>query len=161
MASLSTLQILYWHWWALAVGLLVLEALLPGAVFLWMGVSAVVVGAALLLLPELSWEIQLLIFSALSVVAVSSWLFWRRRNPGTEPEQTLNQRGKQYVGQSFLLQEPVVDGHGRLTLSDTIWHLLGPDCAAHTRIRIIAVDGSNLRFELVDDKSTEQGNTRS
>ena len=37
----------HWHWWILAVALVVLEAFAPGTFFLWMGISAAVVGPAL------------------------------------------------------------------------------------------------------------------
>ena len=37
-------QLTHWHWWILAVVLLVLEIFAPGTFFMWMGASAVVVG---------------------------------------------------------------------------------------------------------------------
>ncbi len=55
----------FWHWWVAAVALIIVEALAPGAVFLWLGVSAGVVGAILLVVPDLSWEYQVLIFAVL------------------------------------------------------------------------------------------------
>ena len=41
----------FWHWWVAAIGLIVVETLAPGAIFLWLGVSAAVVGASLLAAP--------------------------------------------------------------------------------------------------------------
>ena len=34
----------FWHWWALGGVLLIVEALVPGFVFLWLGVAASLVG---------------------------------------------------------------------------------------------------------------------
>ena len=141
-------SLLFWHWWALAVGLLMLEALLPGAFFLWMAVAAGVVGALLLMMPGLGWEIQLLVFSIVSVIAVIGWIGWVRRHPREAVESGLNRRGSQYIGQQFLLTEAVTQGRGKLQLDDTIWIIAGPDCPAGSRIRITAISGSQLQFEL-------------
>ena len=140
--------LLFWHWWALAVGLLVLEALLPGAFFLWMAVAAGAVGVLLLMLPGLSWEIQLLVFSIASVIAVVGWLSWIRKHPRKAVESGLNQRGNQYIGQQFSLTEGVIQGRGKLQLDDTIWIIAGPDCPAGSRIKITAINGSQLLFEI-------------
>ena len=37
-------DIAFWHWWVAGLLLLALEAFAPGAVFLWMGVAALVTG---------------------------------------------------------------------------------------------------------------------
>ena len=37
-------QLNHWHWWILAVLFVVLEVFTPGTYFLFMGVSAVVIG---------------------------------------------------------------------------------------------------------------------
>ena len=72
----------FWHWWVAAIGLIVVETLAPGAIFLWLGVSAAVVGAILLAAPELSWEYQLLIFAVLSVGSVIGWRAYPVGLPG-------------------------------------------------------------------------------
>ncbi len=141
-------QLLFWHWWAIAVGLLVLEALAPGAFFLWMAVAAGVVGALLLLLPQLSWEIQLLAFSLTSVVAIVGWIGWAKAHPAQPASTTLNRRGSEYIGRVYTLTDPVVRGQGKLKLGDTIWTLSGPDCDAGSNIKINKINGNNLIFEV-------------
>ncbi|RLA09539.1 MAG: NfeD family protein [Gammaproteobacteria bacterium] len=141
-------HLLFWHWWALAVALLVLEALAPGAFFLWMAVAAGAVGVLLLLSPQLSWEIQLLIFSLTSIVAIISWLAWVKTHPAKTAEPTLNRRGVEHIGQQFTLPEPVVQRRGTLQLGDTIWIITGPDCDAGSRIKITAINGSQLQFDI-------------
>ncbi|MCH7554590.1 MAG: NfeD family protein, partial [Proteobacteria bacterium] len=88
----------FWHWWVAAIGLIIVEALAPGAIFLWLGVSAGVVGAILLAAPELSWEYQLLIFAVLSVGSVIGWRAYHKRHPTKTDLPNLNRRGEQYVG---------------------------------------------------------------
>ena len=63
-------QIEFWNWWVIAIFLIGIEVFAPGAVFLWMGISAGIVGFVLLAFPEMTWQIQLLIFAVISVVAV-------------------------------------------------------------------------------------------
>src|SRR3546814_13470815 len=63
-------QIEFWNWWVIAVFLIGLEVFAPGAVFLWMGIAAGIVGFVLLAFPETSWQFTLLIFAAISVVTL-------------------------------------------------------------------------------------------
>jgi len=60
----------FWHWLVLGVGLVIIEVFAPGAVFLWLGISAGIVGVVLWLIPGLDWEYQLLLFAILSVASV-------------------------------------------------------------------------------------------
>ena len=60
----------YWHWWALGGTLAIVEAFLPGFVFLWLGIAAGLVGCLLWLWPGIGLDYQVLIFAALSVASV-------------------------------------------------------------------------------------------
>jgi hypothetical protein len=33
----------------------------------------------------------------------------------------LNRRGEQYVGRTFTLEEPIVNGHGKIRVDDSTW----------------------------------------
>jgi len=48
-----TNDIIYWHWLILAVVMIILEMLMPGAYLLWMGVSAIFIGALMYVFPEM------------------------------------------------------------------------------------------------------------
>ena len=58
----------FWHWLVLGLALIIIELFAWSTFFLWMGISAVVVGILLYLSPDMSWEMQLLIFAFLSIV---------------------------------------------------------------------------------------------
>ena len=135
----------FWHWWVAAIGLIVVETLAPGAIFLWLGVSAAVVGAILLAAPELSWEYQLLIFAVLSVGSVIGWRAYHKRHPTETDLPNLNRRGEQYVGRLITLDDPIVNRVGKVRLDDTSWKVEGDDLPAGARIEVVGVDGVVLK----------------
>ncbi|HXH02638.1 MAG TPA: NfeD family protein [Candidatus Competibacteraceae bacterium] len=138
----------HWAWWTLAAALIVIEILAPGTFFLWMGVAAALVGLLVLLLPELSWQVQALVWALLSVSTIGATWLWLKRHPrAAAPETTLNRRGQQYVGRVFTLTEDIVNGRGRLRVDDTLWRVEGPDCAAGVRVKVVGVDGVVLKVE--------------
>ena len=142
----------YWHWWLLAVALLLLEMLAPGVFFLWMGLAAGVVGLLLFLLPSLAWEWQLLAFAVGSVCFAVIARAWLRRHPIETDQPRLNRRGEQYVDRVFTLDAPMVNGVGKLSVDDTTWKIHGPDCAAGTRVKVTGVEGVVLQVECLDDR---------
>ena len=141
-------QVLFWHWWIAGFLLLVLEAFAPGAVFLWMGLSAFAVGLLCWLLP-IAFEVQLLIFG---VLALGSFFVFRRfrPRPRNSDAPTLNRRGESYVGRDFTLSEPIVNGIGRLNVDDSQWRIAGPDLPAGSQVRVIQADGATLRVHAMD-----------
>ncbi len=139
--------LLFWHWWVLGLALIALEIFVSGAVFLWMGISALIVGA-LALLVTLPWQAEVVIFGVLSIV---SFFAYRRFKPAPAPDErpTLNRRGQSYVGRQFTLAEPIVDGVGRLRVDDSQWRIVGGDAPAGSAVRVVQADGSTLRVERV------------
>jgi hypothetical protein len=135
----------YWHWWILAVGLVILEVFAPGAFFLWLGIAAGVVGALVYLVPGLGWEYQILLFSVLSVVSIVVWRRYFRQTPGDTDQPALNRRGEQYVGRLFTLSEPIVDGMGKIRVDDSTWKIRGKDCPVGSRVEVTGVDGTVLQ----------------
>jgi len=141
----------HWHWWILAVVLVILEVFAPGAFFLWLGISAGVVGTLVFLIPAVDWEYQVLMFSLLSVVSIIVWRRYFRTLPGDTDQPMLNRRGEQYVGRLFTLTEPVVNGVGKITVDDSTWKIHGEDCPAGTRVEVTGVEGTILKVALKTD----------
>ena len=140
-------EIIYWHWLILAVVLIILEILIPGAFFLWTGISALVVGAAMFVFPQMSILVQVLIFAILSVITVMMYRSYRKKNPLVTDEPALNRRGEKYIGQSFTLKEPIVNGVGRIKVDDSSWKIKGFDIDAGETVRVVAVEGTTLIVE--------------
>ena len=140
----------FWHWWILALALIIAETLLPGTFFLWMGISALVLGLVAWLIPVMGWEMQLMLFAVLSLVSIVGWRQWQRRHPDESDHPTLNRRGEQYIGQVFVLDTAIANGFGKVRVGDTHWRVTGVDAPAGMRVRVTDVDGVVLVVELVE-----------
>ncbi len=147
---MENIQIEFWYWWIFAVVLMIFELFAPGAFFIWMGIAAVLVGAIVGLIPSLFWEYQVLCFSVLSVISVVCWRIYLRKNPPESDLPLLNQRSAQYIGRVFTLENPILDGQGKIKVDDSIWKIQGEDCAKNTRIKVVAVNGTILIVEAID-----------
>ena len=141
------MDILYWHWWVLGLVLVVAEMLSPTGFFLlWIGAAAILVGAVAWFAPTLGWEVEALLFGVLSVGSFLAWKHYRHQvTPSDQP--TLNRRGHSYVGRTFTLSAPIVNGVGTLHVDDSQWRISGADAAAGMQVKVVAVDGATLKVE--------------
>lgn len=140
-----------WFWWAFALALFALEALLPGAFMLWLGFAALGAGAVHVLFPGLGIAAQWIVFSLLALVSVGIGWHYRRRHPPAETDQPmLNRRASQLVGRVFALDRAIVNGRGRLKVGDAFWTAEGADTPAGVRVRVTAVEGMNLIVVVAD-----------
>jgi len=139
-------KVVFWYWWALAAVMLVCEMMLPGVVFLFLAIGAAVAGLLLLIAADLSLELQLVIFAIVSVAsAIGLRRYLRGLQPGTA--SVLNARGEALVGKVFVLDQPILAGRGRIKLGDGSWIVTGPDMVAGAKVRVAAVNGTELRVE--------------
>ncbi len=137
----------YWHWWILGIIFIVIEIFAPGAIFIWFGVSAAVLGILLLVLPDLSWQIQITLFSVLSLLSILAWRQYRKKVPEKNAYPTLNKRGEELVGRVFTLNEAIVNNYGKIHVDDTMWKINGPDTEAGQKIKVVSLDGTVLKVE--------------
>jgi membrane protein implicated in regulation of membrane protease activity len=137
----------YWTWWIIAAILLVLELVVPGIFFLWLGLAAAAVGLIALLLV-LPWQAEVAIFGALAVALIfiaRPWL--EKRNLEETDQPNLNRRLFNYIGRDYVLDRPIENGQGRLRIEDTLWAVEGPDLPAGSWVRVTGVDGLKLKVE--------------
>ncbi|MDA1098167.1 MAG: NfeD family protein [Proteobacteria bacterium] len=137
----------YWDWFIAALVLVILEIFAPGAVFMWLGIAAGVVGAVVFIAPELDWKWQFAMFAVLAVVSIVVSRRYLKGNPLATDHPDLNRRGAQYVGRDFVLDNAIAGGHGRMRVDDGTWQVEGPDLPAGVRVRVTAVMGATLRVE--------------
>lgn len=139
--------IVYWHWYALAAVLVILETLVPGVLFLWLAIGAGIAGTLLLVVPDMDPVHQLLVFAVASAIALYlGHRFLRRPPPAAEPG--LNRRADALIGQETVLVEAIANGQGRVHLGGSSWKVTGPEAPAGTRVRVAAAEGTLLRVDL-------------
>lgn len=145
------LHITFWHWWILAVLFLLLDILILelGTFFLWLAMAAMGVGGILYFLPVLQIEFQLLLFSALSIATLLLGRALLSKYKVVSDHPHLNRRGSEFIGQTFTLIEPIVDGMGRVKAGDNSWLVEGTDCLAGTKVKVVGVNGTRLKIELI------------
>jgi membrane protein implicated in regulation of membrane protease activity len=146
------INVVFWHWWVIAVVLIIIEAFVAGTFFLWMGVSAAVVGFVLLIAPAMGWEYQVMLFAVFSVVSIALWLIRLKKYPTKSEISNLNRRVAQYMDRIAIIQEPIVNGLGTINVDDTIWRVLGPDCETGTKVKVVGAEGTDLKVEAVEEE---------
>jgi len=137
----------FWHWIVLGVVFITMEVFAPGAFFLGMGVSAMLVGAGLFMVPAMDWKAQLFMFAVLSVISIIVTRRWVRGAPIESDQPLLNQRAARYVGRTFDLSEAIINGQGKIKVDDSIWKVRGDDLPEGARVTVIGVDGTVLTVE--------------
>ncbi|MGN6305305.1 MAG: NfeD family protein [Mesorhizobium sp.] len=140
-----------WNWMVLGFILLVLEIAVPGVFLLWIGIAALIIGAASLALWDAGfwiWQVQVVAFLALSLVSayVGKQIVGRRQDQSDQP--LLNRRGEQMIGRTATLVEPIREGRGRIQLGDTLWRVSGPDLPAGTRVRVTGATDTDLELRV-------------
>ena len=138
----------FWHWWVLAIVLIVLEVFSPAAFLLWLGFSAAIVGVFVLLQPGMFWEWQIVLFALFSVISTVAGRRFFKRNQSSNDHPNLNRRGEQYIGRMFTLDEPIINGSGKIKVDDSTWKIRGEDTVAGEKVVVTAVDGVELIVEV-------------
>jgi membrane protein implicated in regulation of membrane protease activity len=134
-----------WFWWIVAGLLLLFELMTPGVFAMWLALAAASVGIAGYFI-DLNWQLELLVFAGFSLLYVYLARPWYSRNKLQNSDQpNLNQRIYSFVGKSYVLHEPIIDGEGKLDIEGTRWDVLGPDLARGKAVRVTAVEGMKLR----------------
>ena len=122
-----------------------MELLAPGVFLMWLALAAAFVGITDYFI-DLSWQLELLAFAGFSLVFVYLARPWYSKSKLQNSDQpNLNQRIYSFVGKSFVLAEPIVDGQGKLNIEGTRWDILGPNLVKGTIVRVTAVEGMKLR----------------
>jgi inner membrane protein len=135
-----------WNWFILAALLFLLEVLAPGMFMMWLGLSAILVGAVSSAVAW-SWQLQLIAFAVFAIAAVPAWRYFARKVEPPADRPFLNRRAEGYVGRVFTLDKPIIDGVGAVRIDDTVWRVSGPDCPAGSRVKVARADGANLLVE--------------
>lgn len=147
---MNEMLFVFWYWWVLALAFLVVEILATGFFFLWMAASGFVTGIMVWLIPSVSMNVQIIVFSILSIIAIAVWKFYLKKHATETDQPLLNKRGAQYIGRIFNLYQAIENGQGKIKVDDSIWKVQGQDCDIKTRVKVTAIRGTVFEVERVD-----------
>jgi membrane protein implicated in regulation of membrane protease activity len=137
-------------WVVAALALGIAELVVPGVFLIFLAIAAGVTAAIVYALPEVPAAAQIASFAVWSAATVLIGRRWYRDYPVAGDDGALNDRGGRLVGTIVTVTTPLADGRGRVSIGDGSWLAAGPDMAAGTRARVVAIDGGMVVIEPVD-----------
>ena len=145
----NVLIIEWWHWVLGGLGLVLLELALPSFFVIWFGLSALLVGLSVLVLPTLSLTAQIALWIITSVVMVVLWFSVFKRS---QHKTLIGTAAGEVIGEVGLLVSAVAPfQRGKVRFQRP---LLGAEewvCMAESaitageRVRVVSVEGSFIK----------------
>lgn len=142
-----------WHWLTIAVLLLVIEMLVGSYYLLWVSFAAFLV-AIVQWIFGIGWGAQVVIFTVVAILSVIAWYIYDQRRDKTSSRPNLNKRGHQYIGRTFQLSTPIVNGVGKIKVDDSTWKVQGNDAPINTAVRVKGIDGTELIVEILGENKS-------
>lgn len=140
---------LWWHWMVLGFGLMLAELAIGTFYIFWFGLSALVVGGALALVPSLAFSAQLLIWLVASGGLIFAW--FKVFKPGSH-KTLVGTASSEVLGEAGLLVHAVAPfqrGEVRFQkpiLGSEIWPCISEESiAAGSRVVVTQIEGSLLK----------------
>ncbi|MCB1510529.1 MAG: NfeD family protein, partial [Hyphomicrobiaceae bacterium] len=93
------------------------------------------------------WQWQLILFGGIALASVFAVRQFFASYSSHSDQPDLNVRGKYYVGRIVTVEEPIVNGRGRVRVGDSLWSAQGPDMAAGARAKVVGINGTVLVIE--------------
>jgi membrane protein implicated in regulation of membrane protease activity len=148
-------ELLFWHWLALGLVLLIFEVAIGLGFLFWVGLAALITGFVVFIVPTLIWPYQCLLFAVIAIINTIVW--WRaiRKNASQTDQPRLNRRAEHYINRCFTLGAPIVNNLGKIEVDDSLWRVFcEKDLPANTQVEVYAVDGVVLKVkEKMQDKA--------
>tara|TARA_R110000868_G_scaffold14120_5_gene65979 strand:+ start:3699 stop:4160 length:462 start_codon:yes stop_codon:yes gene_type:complete len=143
----------YWFWIGLSIILFIIEIFTFTSYSLWLGIGALLTGVIAFVFPSMSWPLQGLTFAVMAVVGITiGYKYFRSQETHNRTiNDTLNQRGSQYVGRVFKVVEAIENGRGVIKVGDSIWIAKSDiDIAIDTKVIVLKAEGNVLIVKPLD-----------
>ena len=146
------MHILYWHWLAFGMILIILEMVIASFTIFWFGLGACLVGGLLLLAPNLDISVQILLWAIFS--AFFTFLWFRVLRPRMTDQSKSGMAREAVLGLSGMVVKIPQEGHRGVVRFST--PVLGSDewqfiCEQNVvvgdRVYIIETSGNTLVVE--------------
>jgi membrane protein implicated in regulation of membrane protease activity len=143
------MQILWWHWVVLGIVLMLLELAVPAFFLIWFGLGALIVGASLALFTSTPFALQILAWTAFSLLFI--WLWFKVFKPNIYKSRAGMARGS-LIGEVGLVTRdirPYEKGQIRFQkpiLGDEVWESVADEeIRVGERVRVLEVEGNTVR----------------
>lgn len=142
------MELVWWHWMVFGLALGLAELAVPSFFLIWFALGALLVGAALLVAPELSLAAQILLWTLASAAMTILWFkVLRDKSNLMRSGQADDVLGE--IGVLVRAVQPFEKGEVRFqkpVMGSEVWPCLADEAiAAGERVRVLAVDGQLLK----------------
>ncbi len=144
------MQLEWYHWAIVGILLVVSELLVPAFFVIWFGLGGLIVAILLVLLPEISFTAQLLVWMAASIGLVVLWF------KVFQPHQHKIKAGRssaEAVGEVGLLINDIKPfGKAKVRfqtplIGSDVWECVADEkIEAGSRVKVVSVEGSLLKI---------------
>lgn len=128
--------------------LVAIEALAPGYFLIFPGFGCFVSAlASVLFAISLGGSIAVFVVATLVLALIAAGPYRRLLQGRT---QTNVNSADRLVGTRGAVEETIFHGSGKVRLGDTVWLASGPDLAAGTAVRVVAIEGTRVQVDRAD-----------
>ena len=152
--ELITTSLTPWHWMTAGILLIGLELFAPTTILLWPGIAALITGLLTLVIPELSWQLQVALFAVVTIMTTLAGRKLYKKNSQEQKSSSLNRRADKLIGRHITLADAINNGVGGTYIDGTRWRVIGPDADAGAVMVVTEMDGSSLVVEPSADNQT-------
>lgn len=135
-----------WHWMTAGILICAVELFAPTTILLWPGIAAIVTGVITLLIPDISWQLQVALFAFLAVATTLAGRQFYKNNT-SESTSSLNRPADKLIGRKVTLSDAIDNGVGGTYVDGNRWRVVGPDTEAGAVMKVVSLDGSSLVVE--------------
>lgn len=143
-------QLLYWHWLIFGAVLIVTELFLASFTALWFGLGGMFVALCLLLFPELTLTVQILLWICASIVCTVFW--FKVLKPRMNDKTMAGLSRESIIGQvGQVIKVPLAGGRGELRFSvpiigtDTWSFICEEEVSPGDRVYVLDIIGNSLK----------------
>lgn len=132
----------------------ILDRVFPSQIGMWFAVAFACVGLLVLFSPNLFWKWQFLLIIVVLMLGPIIYKLLKMLFESMK-KMLLVYPGKEYVGQTFTLENAIAEGEGEANLDGNEWVFSGEDMPAGTTVKVIAVKDDVL-YVVPADINTNQ-----
>lgn len=115
----------------------------------WAAAGLAITGAWQLKHGEQQGWWLLVLAAALFIADILIDLVWAHPSVSRSDLPDLNCRAAQLIGRSFIVEEAIEGGRGKVRVGDTLWPVEGPELPAGAEVKVTAANATLLRVEQV------------